>query len=459
MNSQKNQNHLKLSRESHYAMNNKATYPTSQAQNTKKLKSTAFDLAKLTPSDKKILYYLLPFQNLSFCKLTNATIAKKLGITERTVIRGTNKLAKLGYITKYRENNYTSNEYYFNISAALEYDIWFNRMSSKQQEFFNTHRMTEKKYINIHYQSEYVTRSSSSSSLESLLTNPSHPVHASRRDSEIDGNRLVTNRHTFKNSVNLGFLSKKEETMEAYNPITQVIRDIKSIALTKWGQIRLMAYPDKAISFAEQQMKYATLASVKDPFKLFAFHCVDWCKKNDYKPNFQIVSQLEVAYKAPDDRTFIILSAKPSPVNHTKKNFQQKGGHISPPVKKESPSALRDRLEHWEEVLAQSVMGSRIRAEARAQILVCKQLLGDQWQPARDKPVQTDVVSPLVSSGEATVLEGESYVAGHEVCDSFGANTVEESGNEYTAEIVLRPTEDGQISMWDRVGTPAWRGT
>ena len=76
-----------------------------------------------------------------------------------------------------------------------------------------------------------------------------------------------------------------------------------------------------------------------------------------------------------------------------------------------------------------------------------------EQEPISDNSVQTVVVSPLASS------KGEDHVASNEVCDPVGAYTVEKSGNKHIPQTVLRPTENAQISLWDRTSTSAWRGT
>lgn len=286
-------------------------------------------------------------------------------------------------------------------------------------------------------------------------------------------------------------LPQKRSVMN-FNPISIPIRSIKSLRLTKWGQIRLMAFPEKAVEYAEDKMKYAQVSSLKDPFKFFTSLCVDWCKREEIKPNWEIVAHLETAYKAPQNPRYLLEIPKPI---STKKisdlPFSELGSYNLHDQRPEVSQKRENR--GGTSPMTPNELAKMNQTNEQEEIDLLRQihhfdkmianpldyfkpspflfLTADEWVEhtkkmrqqkvdrladisVRDNPVLTDVVSPLASSGE-----GEGYVTSDEVCDSVGAYTVEEGWDEYTPEIVLRPTENGQISMWDRVGTPAWRGT
>lgn len=70
-------------------------------------------ISQCTSTQKKISNYILRYKDYPFIKLSNERIANAVGCSVITVIRTTNKFHKDGFITKYQENRYTSNNYTF----------------------------------------------------------------------------------------------------------------------------------------------------------------------------------------------------------------------------------------------------------------------------------------------------------------------------------------------------------
>jgi len=81
-----------------------------------------------------------------------------------------------------------------------------------------------------------------------------------------------------KTKVYLWYMSKK---IPDGNPISVAIRAIEFLNLTKWGQIKLSAFPDEAIEYADRQAKYAT--HVK---------CMQYCNDNELEPDLHYVDSL-----------------------------------------------------------------------------------------------------------------------------------------------------------------------
>lgn len=94
------------------------TNKKNQALIEKNLKSTGFSSKHsqtdhYTPTEHKIIKLMNRYDNASWIKLSNEYIAYKVGCSIRTVIRSTNKFHKNGFITKYQENQYSSNTFTF----------------------------------------------------------------------------------------------------------------------------------------------------------------------------------------------------------------------------------------------------------------------------------------------------------------------------------------------------------
>lgn len=94
-----------------------------------------------TFAEQRIYRYLFPFQKYSLIKISNATIAKAIGCSERTVRRATAKFHKDGLIIKHQENKYTSNSYIFiqseyvrpNLRSSLNINLFINLSPSSRR--------------------------------------------------------------------------------------------------------------------------------------------------------------------------------------------------------------------------------------------------------------------------------------------------------------------------------------
>ena len=133
-------------------MNLKATPITSQARNEKSLTSRAFEPVKSLKTDilhlrfrgvgQKIIKLIL---NLRGKPTSNEYIAKKLNCTIRTVQNWTSRLERMGVITKSRAHLYAQNQFSVNLSKQNSFQYWYSRLTSQEQDFYNTHGMTIEK--------------------------------------------------------------------------------------------------------------------------------------------------------------------------------------------------------------------------------------------------------------------------------------------------------------------------
>lgn len=80
------------------------------------------------------------------------------------------------------------------------------------------------------------------------------------------------------------------------------IRDITdSLRLTKWGQIRLSAFPDEAILYTTQRFFLERKSRIINPFGWFKTVCIEYCAENNIVPNWHFMYQLAEAYQMPSD--------------------------------------------------------------------------------------------------------------------------------------------------------------
>ena len=81
------------------------------------------------------------------------------------------------------------------------------------------------------------------------------------------------------------------------NPISEAIRSIKGLNLTKWGQIRLSAFDDETIyAVSEEFNKHA---HIRKPFNWFIAACKRYSQAHKRPTDWGWVRDLEIAFKMP----------------------------------------------------------------------------------------------------------------------------------------------------------------
>lgn len=101
----------------------------------------------------------------------------------------------------------------------------------------------------------------------------------------------------------LGFDSIKQVTSNSKrmdmegSPIRESIRSLKSLNLTKWGQIELMKFPDDAIEHAARSL---IMTRPKEPMLYFLKICHEYCKNNNIRPDYDTMKALLNKYPRPE---------------------------------------------------------------------------------------------------------------------------------------------------------------
>jgi hypothetical protein len=85
----------------------------------------------------------------------------------------------------------------------------------------------------------------------------------------------------------------------------QSINDIKSLKLTQWGKIRLQAFSDRVIRYADNLMKSTDVKKLKDPFSFFVSTCLKESARLNETPNQTLVQELYKTHNAPVDKEYI----------------------------------------------------------------------------------------------------------------------------------------------------------
>jgi len=85
----------------------------------------------------------------------------------------------------------------------------------------------------------------------------------------------------------------------------QSINDVRSLKLTQWGKIRLQAFSDRVIRYADNIMKSTDVKKLKDPFSFFVSTCLKESARLNETPNQTLVQELYKTHNAPVDKEYI----------------------------------------------------------------------------------------------------------------------------------------------------------
>jgi len=88
------------------------------------------------------------------------------------------------------------------------------------------------------------------------------------------------------------------------NPISDAIRNIVGLPLTKWGQIKLSCFSDPVIEEVTYQFNNAR--GIKKPFNWFYYACLRYCKQNSLSPDWGWCRDLQIAFNMPTDAPMLL---------------------------------------------------------------------------------------------------------------------------------------------------------
>ena len=121
-----------------------------------------------------------------------------------------------------------------------------------------------------------------------------------------------------KNGFNMNAFEKKNileqiANKKYENVVPSYIKELKNLNLTKWGQIRLSVFPEQAIKFANDCLK---TTAVQCKFSFMIKLCMDYCRKNDIRPDWKWQNKLFEVLHKPDNASMFLQK------NITKQNIE-----------------------------------------------------------------------------------------------------------------------------------------
>lgn len=146
------------------------------------------------------------------------------------------------------------------------------------------------------------------------------------------------------NVIRYNYITKKHPVMKTEsrgmervvvedNPISPVLRGMKELGLTKWGQIELSIFPDAAFEYAYEI--YNQQQNVRDAFRYFFRLCLHYCQINGIKPNWHIALRLRQLYKMPKEAPMTLTKHISSSPVYNKKPEKERG---------HTPSAVKPKI-------------------------------------------------------------------------------------------------------------------
>jgi len=234
-------------------------------------------LSQLPESDKKILGLLLSLKKrFKVVAPTQEYIAKKIGYSRQTTNASLGRLHAKKLIYKgYRHMR----PCFYNLSPFLLHES----TAMKLRSLFST------------YKRMFIF------SLSLLIISSSSISKGFTRD------KFLRNNKDYYYFKNVGF--NQGRVMESAHT---VLLDItKKLRLTKWGQIRLSAFPEQALQHALDDYEFAQKyqkKSIDNVFSWFFKSCLVYCNEHNITPDWVLMKKLETQHGMPTNPLFIQAS-------------------------------------------------------------------------------------------------------------------------------------------------------
>ncbi len=207
--------------------------------------------------------------------ITRKMIAAALGVTPRTATTVTNKLQKVGLITKTRRKGYYNDFNHYTITPKGE--VWMPYLVNT----YKVHTGIFKRAM---------------LSL-ALLICPS-PSSFTLLKEDIYISPLVKRELLTRACARRVAMSTPIDSKEVLDA-----QDL--LSLSQWGMIRLSAFPKEAIGHANFSFR-SSKSKKDDPFKWFLSICDEWCRKHNVEPDLVSARKMAKDKEMPSQPEWIV---------------------------------------------------------------------------------------------------------------------------------------------------------
>ncbi len=230
-----------------------------------------------------------------------------LKVSRSTIVRATAELQRLGLISKSRRHINDFVTYVITESGSYWHPYLVEAYKLCRAIFFSIAMLISPAPSSEHplsYKDITYTKTTDCSSGNLSLKLYSLYAMSSERGEFLPYHHWPTENREYRDQKRP--TTKKESVMEQPKWVTPTLNAAtKALNLSKWGQIRLSAYPDQALFHALNVFKSSKSAK-QDLFKWFSSVCNEWCKKNNVAPEWGLMHRLAVDNEMPEDPTLIL---------------------------------------------------------------------------------------------------------------------------------------------------------
>lgn len=266
-------------------------------------KIDAFD--SLRGYGKDIFSYIYSFKNASFIKLTNKTIAQRVGCDVRTVKRWTKRFVQEGILTKHQQDYFTPNTFLLSKpeNNKASFSLWFKMLSPDQQQIYMTHGKVYQKENSSSSHYETVTPTKNINLNIKFIYKPS--VNARARE---DGLAFFKKRERLTRVMKgIAMLSAEQKkwilSHKDHPEVRKIIEQPRIQALLFSGiiqtitktfgfgqreQLKLIAFDDDILSYVlhEAEKAFTNKTPIRSMFGWFISLCEKTAQKNGIKPDW-----------------------------------------------------------------------------------------------------------------------------------------------------------------------------
>jgi len=248
---------------------------TNKSLLTKSFSQKDSQIDHYTATQLKISQYIRNYQRYPWIKLSNKRIANAVGCSVITVIRATNKFQKDGFITKYQENQYTSNNYTFGMIV----DHKNKRIFQSEYDTPNKSNLILDSLFRRVYVSYTHTRDNIQKKIKRILKK-GEKMNAVQK-------QMILNQ---RNNPKLKEIINSPKIMERI--ITPTIEKIaKTLTLDEKERFKLVAFTEETLEHVQQEIEYA-IASKKVPhapnrMEWILLFATQYCANNNMKPDWK----------------------------------------------------------------------------------------------------------------------------------------------------------------------------
>lgn len=144
-------------------------------------------------------------------------------------------------------------------------------------------------------------------------------------------------------------VSKKGYVMSDNSPVSAIVKKITpQLNLTKWGQIRLSAFPDEILNIASDNLSNSK-KKIDNRFAWFFSTCIALCSERKVAPDWDKIDRLKKEYGQPFDAHMTLPGDHPEFVNKITKDHRTRPALGTKPYSGHIPEEVLRQIQNHKE--------------------------------------------------------------------------------------------------------------